>query len=495
MHRPVVCLLVATALAGRLLAQQPGPGAIDSMALRAHTYFLAHDLLEGRGTGARGADLAAQYLATSAEHLGLAGAGPGGDWFQAVPIVEAQIDSIGTTLTLIDSGGSVVFRSPADFIPNAGTARSLIGFGGETAWIGRAQDVLAHPERLPPLSGRVAIMVGVFGADLAAADTLRARGVAGVIQFVGDAQAYDLYLRSRGSSRMYVADPEVHSSFTPELPAVIARAALIRRLLPTLTSDDQLDRPFAIAGRQVRIAIRVQTHVVPARNVAAVLRGTDSRLRDEYVAYAAHYDHLGIGEPDAAGDSIYNGFSDNAAGCAMLLAIAKYFTAHRPARSILFLWFTGEERGLLGSDYFAAHPLVPPGRINGVINLDAGAPPAPPVVWRIAGADRSGLGPLAIEVAREAGWEGQPAPASPNTDYFPFLGIGVPAVFLVPAPAPFEGLTTEASQSLRRRWDHYHEAADNWAADYPFSGLVRYADFALRLGLRLASGPKVAPAR
>ena len=178
----------------------------------------------------------------------------------------------------------------------------------------------------------------------------------------------------------------------------------------------------------------------------------------------------------------------------MLLAIAQYFVLHRPARSLLFLWFTGEERGLLGSDYFVAHPVVPLDRINGVINLDAGAPPAPPAVWRISGADRSSLGRVAIDVARQLGAEGQAAPASPNTDYFPFLRSGVPAVFLVPGPGAYEGLTTDSSQALRRRWDHYHQAADNWSPDFPFAGLVRNAEFALRLGLRVASGPRLPPA-
>lgn len=464
---------------------------VDSMALRAHTWFLSHDLLEGRGTGTRGADVAAEYLAAAAQQLGLRGAARDGGFFQPVPILETEIDSTGTWLTVTDSAGAVTFRSPAAFLPNGGSPRTLASFAGEPAWVGSAADIRAHPERLPPLAGRVAVMGGVFGADGSAADTLRARGVVGVIHVVGDDQVYGLYARSRGDSRMAVADSAVHSSFIPEVPAIIARAALVRRILAPLTSDEQLEQPFLIAGRRVEVVVRARARPVTARNVMALLPGTDPLLRHEYVLYTAHYDHLGMGEPDARGDSIYNGFSDNAAGCAMLLAIARYLTAHPPQRSALFLWFTGEERGLLGSDYFAIHPVVAPERMAGVINLDAGAPPAPSVRWRVAGGDRSALGPLALEVAREAGWEALTSPASPNTDYYPFLRIGVPAVFLVPAPGAFEGLTTDSSQALRRRWDHYHQAGDHWAGDYPFSGLVRYADYALRLGLRIATGPRL----
>lgn len=474
----------------RAAAQGPEPDTIDSMALRAHTWFLSHDLLEGRGTGTRGAELAALYLATSAERLHLRPAGPNGAWLQDIPLVEAVIDTTLTRMTVSDSSGTTVLRSPSWFIPNAGTARTLVGFSGPLAWVGTAADILAHPDRLPPLAGRVVIMAGTFGADMAAADTLRARGATGVVHFVGDDEAYRLYVDSRGNSRIYVADSSVVSSFDPDLPGVIVKRDVIRRLMPASTTQEELDHPFLIPGRRIDVALRTRTRSVPGHNVAAVLPGSDAGLRNEYVVYTAHYDHLGIEKPDAAGDSIFNGFSDNAAGCAMLLAIAQYFGDHPPRRSMLFLWFTGEERGLLGSDYYVAHPFTPLASIAGVINLDAGAPPALPVQWHVSGAGRSSLGDVAIEVARQAGWEAQSAAASPNTDYYPFLRLGVPAVFLVPGPGAYQGLTTDSSQALRRRWDHYHQAADNWAADFPFGGLVRYADYARRIGLAISAGAR-----
>jgi len=494
MPKPALVFLALALAAAPASAQAPAVAPIDSMAVRAHTYFLAHDLLRGRATGSHGARVAAWYLATSAERLGLRGAGADGSFFQSVPLVDAAIDTAGTTFSLTDSTGTTVFHSPEWFIPNVGTLRTLVDFGGAPAWVGTARDILAHPGQLPPLAGRVAIMAGAFGRDLAAADTLRARGVRGVIQFVGSADTYRLYVRSRGASRLSVDDSTVVSSFIPDLPMLIASGDLVRRILPPDVNEDALQHPFAIEGRTVQVRIAVQARRIAGRNVAAVLDGTDPTLRNEYVVYTAHYDHLGVGEPDARGDSIFNGFSDNAAGSAMLLAIAEAFAAHRPARSVLFLWFTGEERGLLGSDYFSAHPVVPPARMAGVINLDAGAPPARVASWRISGGALSELGPLAIRVAQEAGWTAENAPASPNTDYYPFLRLGVPAVFLVPAPGPYEGLTTDSSNALRRIWDHYHQQADNWAADFPFEGLVRYADYARRIGVALASGPRLPPA-
>jgi hypothetical protein len=482
-------------------APSPQPAAlaaIDSMALRAHTYVLAHDLLEGRGTGRRGADIAALYLATEAERLGLCGAGPNGGFFQPVPLIEATIDSLRTRLVLTGLEGREEFSYGNGFIPNVGTGRTLVPFAGEPVYVGSAQDVLAAHDRLPPLAGRIVLLAGMFGAEGAAADTLRTRGASGVIHLVGDDERYQLYVRSRGPSRMYVAEEAgAVSSFIPDIPAVIASPGLERALLAGTPSagapTGHLERPIVLAGSRVEVSVGVTTHPLTARNVAALLPGTDAVLADEVVVYTAHYDHLGLSTPDERGDSIYNGFADDAAGAAMLLSIAKAMQSEpRPGRSVLFLFFTGEERGLLGSDYYAAHPLFPPARTAAGINLDAGAPPAPGVSWRIAGGGLSTLGSVAIDVARRSGWEAQVAPASPNSDYFPLLRIGVPAVFLVPGPGAFEGMTTEASNALRRRWDHYHQPGDHWFPDFPFSGLVRYAEYAYRLGLAVASGQRPA---
>ena len=479
---------------GRRTARRPPAPVIDSMVLRSATWFLASDLLEGRGTGRRGNDIAALYLAAEAEALGLRGAAADGGYLQPVPLVEAVVDTARTRLvfTGVDTAGAVheVFSTPRSFVPNVGTAATLVPFSGGLAYVGAPHDILAHPEALPDLAGRVALVRGPFGSDAAAADTLRARGATGVVQLTPDSATYDLYVRSRGPSRMFIADSaHAISSFIPDLPDVIASPALVRALAPGLpvAKTDQ-DRPLLLAGR-VDLQIATVARSLLSRNVAAILPGADPALRGEFVSFTAHLDHLGISTPDARGDSIYNGFSDNAAGCAMLLAIAKAMAAGpRPARSVLFLWPTGEERGLLGSDYFAAHPLVPPDSIVAEINLDAGAPPAPPVSWEIPGGERStALGQLAIDVARRAGWTAKVGAASPNSDYFPLLRIGVPAVFLVPGSTPFEGLTADSSKALAQKWEHYHQPSDEWKADFPFAGLVRYADFGYRVGMAAAA--------
>jgi hypothetical protein len=490
-------LVAAVALPAAAQAPRPSAPAIDSMALRAHTYYLTHDLLEGRGTGRRGADAAALYLAAEAERLGLRGAGADGGYYQPVPVVEATVDSARTGLSLAaPDGRRLDFAYGSAFIPNVGTALTLVPFSGELVVVGSAQDVLAAPARLPSLSGRVVVLGGVFGAQIAAADTLRSRGATGVIHLVGGADAFQLYVRSRGPSRMSL-DPQTGaiSSFIPNIPAVLAGPSLERALRSALQDSipagSRLDHPIVLVGWRAEVRIGVSVRSVPARNVAALLPGADPARASEVVVYTAHYDHLGISTPDERGDSIYNGFSDDAAGAAMLLAVAKAMSdGPRPARSVLFLFLTGEERGLLGSDYYSAHPLMPAARTVAGINLDAGAPPAPSMTWRIAGGDSSTFGAVAIAVARRFGWEAQSSPASPNSDYFPLLRIGIPAVFVVPGPGAFEEMTGEASDALRRRWDHYHQAADNWYPDYPYSGLVRYATYAYRLGMEATAGAR-----
>jgi Zn-dependent M28 family amino/carboxypeptidase len=240
--------------------------------------------------------------------------------------------------------------------------------------------------------------------------------------------------------------------------------------------------PPQVLNARVAVSLDLGRRPIETDNVTCLLPGADTSRADTAIALTAHYDHLGTSTPNAEGDSIYNGFSDNAVGVAMLLAIAQHLT--RPTtppleHSLLLLFFTGEERGLLGSDHYVAHPAWPLERTRAVVNLDAGAPPAPPGSWRLAGVDSTGVGAVALEAARARGWTVTTSPPSANSDYFPFHREGVPAVFIIPGPDPYDGLTADSTRSLRTHWDRYHQAGDHWFPDFPFGGLVRYAEYAL----------------
>lgn len=478
----LACVACAPQRVVRQTALLEGVGSvrIDTTAIRGYTRFLADDDLAGRATGSPGGDIAAVYIAAACTGLGLAPVG--GTYFQNVALEEASISTDGTEFTVTGSAGVRAFAYPRSFLPNAGLAPPA-GFAGPAMYGATSDDLLAGGL---VLSGAVAVVGGALARD--DDDSLKARGAVGLVQLVLDKGQYLLYMRSRGDSRLRLADSSIARSFSSSLPSIVAGPDLSRRLLNGLPiSSKATALPDSVA---VRVAF--DGRPLNARNVACLLPGTDPRLKDTAVVYTAHYDHLGVGIPDDRGDSIYNGFSDNAAGVAMLLSIAQAFSVrgNRPLHSVLFLFFTGEEQGLLGSDYHVARPLWPLARIKGVINLDAGAPPGRPWNWRLAGGDRTALGTLARDVAAEHGWSATTSPATPNSDYFPFARLGVPAVFIVPGNGPYQGLTADSSLALRRRWDHYHDPADEWAADFPFAGLGRYAEYAFYIGRAMDLGKR-----
>jgi hypothetical protein len=451
---------------------------VDTLALRAHTYFLAHETLQGRGTGTRGADVAAAYLASQCRRLGLEPVGP--DYFQPVPLERARVLET-TRLTLARAGRERTYTYPVDFVPNIGSKRTLVDFEGPAVYVGDLDELAPGALDALPLEGAVAVTLGV--PDPGAAAGLADRAVAGLIHLVGDERALEAYHRSRGVYRLYHRDSTVPSSFFPPLPSVLAGPAIADGLLagtPLLAGRDMAPHPLPV---RVRVALGLAPEPIEAANVVCLLRGAAPGAADRAITLTAHHDHLGIGVPDERGDSVYNGFSDNAAGGGMVLAAAAALQRDRPrpAHSVLLLFFTGEEAGLLGSDYYVTRPLWPLYQVRAVINLDAGAPPAPPVTWRLAGVDSSGLGATALAIAAARGWTATTSPPRPNSDYFPFIREGVPAVFIIPGAGPYEGLTADSSDALRRRWDRYHEPDDEWAEDFPFGGLRRYAEFALSL--------------
>jgi hypothetical protein len=486
MHWPntsTTALLLALAAPTATAAQD-----IDTLALRGHTRFLADDLLLGRGTGTQGERLAATYIVSQLIQLGLQPIG--GAFLHPVPLRAARITD-DSRVSIISDADSSSFDLGSGFVVNAGGRGAFRDFRGRAVLLGPPE----HAARLiegRSLAGRVAVFTGPLGTHARALiPALLRAGAEAIVVLVADEATFDLFSRSRGDTRYYVDAPVDDPVWQPALPVILAgpamSAALTRGIaVPRALRDGSATHPVDF-GRTVSARIRTVTRDVAAANVAAVLPGSDPALRNDYVVYTAHYDHLGVSVPDENGDSIYNGFSDNAAGVAMLLAIAEALRPQPPARSVAFLFFTGEERGLLGSSHFAATSPIPAARIAGVINLDAGAPPVPPVSWRIAGGTETPLGQRARQLAEARSWTATLSPASPNSDYWPFLQRGVPSIFIIPGDQ-WQNTSAAEREALRRRWDRYHRADDHWQPDFPFAGLRRYAEFAMLVGLDLARG-------
>jgi Zn-dependent M28 family amino/carboxypeptidase len=233
----------------------------------------------------------------------------------------------------------------------------------------------------------------------------------------------------------------------------------------------------------------------PSANILGTLRGSDPALADQYVVYTAHYDHLGIGAPSAAGDNIYNGARDNATGVGMLVAIGKGFAAlpEPPRRSIMLAFVAAEEQGLLGSQYFAEHPPMPAGRIAANVNYDSGN------IWgetrniTFLGLGKSSLDGVALEVATLQGRTviGDQLPDRGffyRSDQFNLAKIGVPAFYLRPG-TDFVGHPAGwgIEQLERYEANDYHQPSDELTPEWSFDGMVQDARFGFHAGLIVAN--------
>jgi len=467
---------------------------VDTMTLRGIARYLSDDALAGRRTGTVGAERAAEFIAAECRRLGLVP--PSGEsYFQTVPLVEAHVDSAKSTVRIVGPKKDTTFVYWEEFIPDIGTAATLRSFSGPLTYVGRAPDILFTRSNLPDLTGRVALLRGEFGASGEAADTLYARGAIGVIEVVDDANRYRLFRQTRGRTRLHHADSALRSSVMPPFPTIMAGPRMTVTLYEPLTGVTHgswndaylnglaanLPEPQPLEGWRAEVTLQLTPEPRTSRNVACLLPGRGAAA-DTAIALTAHYDHLGIGVPDLKGDSIYNGFSDNAAGVAMALGVAEAMMKERAAgvgleRSLLFLFFTGEEQGLLGSDWWVTHPAWPLARTAGVLNLDANAPAGRPTRWRIAGNSDAPLVQLVERELQRLGGETSLAPAAPGSDYFPFVKRGIPAVFFVPSDGRYEGRTDAESDSMRTSvWARYHRPDDHYTEAFPFGGLARYAE-------------------
>jgi Zn-dependent M28 family amino/carboxypeptidase len=279
---------------------------------------------------------------------------------------------------------------------------------------------------------------------------------------------------------------------TQEAGAKVAVAAG-RTLEDLLTAANR--KGFRAFPLGVRIHGRLHSSIRPieSRNVAGMIPGTDPARREEAVIYTAHWDHLGIGEP-VNGDRIYNGAVDNATGCAMVLEIARAWSAlqQKPPRSALFLFFTAEEAGLRGATYYAEHPLVPAGKTAFGINIDAFYPAGRTRDIVALGADRTTAMQLVESTAKQFSLtiRGDPRPEQGSyyrSDHFALAHVGIPAVSLKPG-AELEGRDPEAASAIFRDYNskRYHQPADEFQNDWDFSGLEQGARFALALGVTIA---------
>jgi len=489
--------------------------------IRAHVKFLSSDLLEGRGVGTRGGELATEYIAAQ---LALAGAKPAGDngtYFQKVSLV--GVEPLATSKLEASSKGRVAsFKWLDDFVGSTLGQKTLDEFDVETIFVGHG--ITAPEYQWDDYAGidvRGKIVV-LFTNEPPSNDPKFFGGKA--LTYYGRwTYKYEQAAR-KGALGCIIVHTDgtagygwdvVRNSWSKEDPQVklapgqrdLAFAGWVSRSsgeklfgLAGKTLDEMLKsadtRGFKAFAMPVKVRGRIQTRIraIETANVAAIFPGTDPQLKNEAVIFSAHWDHLGIGVP-VNGDPIFNGAVDNASGCGILLEIARAWgaLAHKPRRSALFLSLTAEESGLRGSEYYAKHPIVPPGKTALGLNFDSFYPFGRTNDVVVVGAERTTAYPLVEEVARRYKLQIKPD-AHPEqghyyrSDHFPFAQAGIPA-FSIDMGSDYAGKPASYGATLFEEYNtkHYHQPSDEYKDSWDMAGMELISQFGYTLGLNAAN--------
>ncbi len=494
--------------------------AITAAAIRGQVRFLASDLLEGRAPSKPGALLARAYLASELESLGLEPGGPDGSWEQRFPIVgiDAQVPK---TWRFAAKGGDVDLAFWDDFIAAPGVQANHAGVAdAEVVFVGygiQAPEEHWDDYKGADLKGKILLMLNndpdwdpalfagnrrlYYGRwDYKYEEAARQGAVGAIIIHTTPSAGYGWrVVQNSWTGEQY----ELPAGAEPRLQVKAwTTEDATRKLLAAAGFD--LDALVAKAharsfepvplGIHTSLALTSRIEHGQTADVLGLLRGSDPELAKEVVIYGAHFDHLGVGAPDETGDTIYNGARDNATGCAQLLGIARAFTMlpERPRRSVLFVFFTGEESGLLGSEWYARHPTFPAGRIAACINFDGANIFGRTSDISLVGNGKSTMDDVARAAAAIQGRTvtGETEPdkgAFYRSDQFSLAKIGVPALYFS-AGRDYVGRPAGWGQQRSDQWlaEHYHRPSDELEPDWDFSGLIQDAQLGFYAGLMVA---------
>jgi Zn-dependent M28 family amino/carboxypeptidase len=498
---------------------------INPERIRAHVRFLSHDLLEGRGTGQRGGDIAAEYIGTQFALDGLKPAGDQGTYMQSVPLV--GVTTLGeTTFSLQPEKGAALDLKLLDqYVGYNETQQSrsqvdapivYVGYGIEAPeyhWddykgVDVRGKVLLMLVNEPPsddpkfFAGRALTYYGRWTYKYEEAARKGAVGVILIHQADMASYPWDVVRNSNSGEKSYLKIEN-----TPKLTVASWVQLEVAKQLASMAGLD-LDQMMMAARSSdfhplalpVRLKAQMVSKIRPflSNNVIAMLPGSDPVLKNEAVIYTAHYDHLGI-RPDMPGDNIYNGADDNATGCGILLELAHAYSlaAQRPARSIIFASVTAEEHGLVGSEYLGKHPPIAANRITLDLNYDDLPPLGTPEDIEVSGAERTTFYSAVEATAEEFRLAVRPdshpeAGYYYRSDHFSLARVGIPA-FSVNEGVKYKGhdVAWGMQQAEEYTTKHYHQPSDEYHPEMDFMGDAVMARFGFALGWEAASLPRL----
>lgn len=532
MKRLGICFALFLAISGIATAQD-FTSNIDAGKIRERVKRLSADEFEGRGPGNAGSKKAADYIVAQMKSAGIK-PGNGTSYFHNVKMVGIKVDPT-TEMTFSGRGEPRSFKFGDDFVATTGAQIPNVSLDAEVVFVGYGIDaplykwndysgpaedyrgkVLIIMVNDPPATADEPNLFGgkaltYYGRWTYKYEEAARRGAAGVILIHTTPSAgygWNVVRTSFGGPRSEIArEPGDKAPFlnmmgwmTDETAkAVMQQAGIDFEGLRTKAATRNF-KPVK-TGLKMKIDLKAAIQRFESPNIVGKVDGSDSKLKNEYVLYTAHWDHLGIGEADATGDKIYNGAYDNASGVSAILgigeAIAKLTKKDRPNRSSYFLFPAAEEQGLLGAEYFAQNPLIPLNMIAGNVNIDGVNFFGETKDFSALGAERSTLGLFVEAVASERNMslEGDMRPEQGfffRSDHFPFAKVGVPAISLRHGDdfvSPLTGTALEFFSNYTAKY--YHQPGDQYFDWWDASAMVQNAELGLAIGMKIANSPSL----
>ncbi len=486
-------------------------------AIKAHIEFLAHDYLEGRDTGTPGHEIASLYIASQFKQYGLIPKGDSETYFQRIQFRHSLLNQSSPKLELTIGGKTQSIAYPKQYVTFASSNHESAQLEGDVVFVGYGivAPELKHDDYagldvkgkvVAMLSGKPAFFPSEEGAHFASgrqkASYAVERGAKGIISLstpiAEKVLPYQrLITRLHSPSLRWLQQDGTPASTDPEIKGKVhfsKDAAEIlfdgaQQSLPEIYAQlekDEVPKGFPLSA-SVKMSSQSEFKEVSSPNVVGLLEGSDPKLKHQYVVFTAHSDHIGIAK-SVKKDRINNGAMDNASGAAVLLETARMFSQMpAPKRSILFVAVTGEEKGLLGSDYFANNPTVPVKSMVANINLDM-----PILLWDFTdiiafGAQHSDLSKTVSDAAGKLGLELSPDPwpeqaIFTRSDHYSFVKQGVPSVYIFPGLATKESHDAGAKIFGKFFSTRYHQPSDEFHDDFNDVAIKKFAEVNFMIG-------------